>query len=106
MNKPEEKDPKSSNRKPLLRPASPPAWILLIMAAVTLLVLFQGQGTQRDEISQKVFYRALENDQIGTPVNIIGKRVTGSFLEKDDKFPAKSEFTNEQGVPETPKAED
>ncbi len=100
MNKPQDKDPKTPDRKPLLRSASPPAWILLVLLAITLLVLLQGQGVKRDEITQTHFERQIELKNVSQPVEIVGKnRIRGSFLEP----PPKEKRLNDQGELVTPK---
>ena len=115
MNKPQENDSQTPQRKPLLRPASPPAWVLLILLAVTMLVLFNGQGARKSKISYPFFSKQLEQDNILAPVNIVGQRVSGKFKtepeapkEPGDKDGKKEKLNKEFyfTLPETEKAID
>lgn len=86
MNTPQDKEPKTPERKPLLRTGSPPVWLLLLLLAITLLVLMQGQGTDRDEVTQTFFERQVELKNVSQPVEIVGKnRIQGSFIEAPPK---------------------
>lgn len=100
MNKPQENDTSSQDRKPMFRPASPPAWILLILLAVTLLFLLQGQSTKPDTISESHFKKQIEDGNVKQPVKIIGlSKVTGEFKEP----PYKEKREDENGELNTPK---
>ena len=100
MNKPQDKDPKTPERKPLLRSSSPPAWILLILMAVTLLVLLQGQSVKREEVSQTFFERQVSEGNVEHRVEIVGKnKIRGSFVEA----PFKEKTADKNGKLVTPK---
>ncbi len=100
MNKPQDNDPKTPERKPLLRPASPPAWILLVLLAITMLVLLQGQGVKRDTITQTHFERQIQLENVDQPVEIVGKdKLRGSFLEA----PYKEKRRDDNGELNVPK---
>jgi len=100
MNKSQENDPKTPERKPLFRPASPPAWILLILLAVTLLFLVHGQAAKRDVISESHFKRQVDRNNVKQPVKIIGlSKVQGTFKNP----PPKEKREDKQGELTTPR---
>lgn len=81
MNKPQEKEPQDGERKPLLRSSYQPALVLLV-TIIMMVLIFGGNGENRDTITQTHFKRQLENGNVDQPVEIVGKAmIRGTFIE-------------------------
>lgn len=103
MNKPQEKDPKSAERRPFWRPQNVPAVVLMVLVALLILLLFQ-PGTKRDTISQTKFEQLVNQGRIDQPVEIVGKsRIQGNLLKKDGAYPYQEKRPDKSGELNVPK---
>jgi cell division protease FtsH len=106
MSKSQEKDQNNAERKPPARSAFPPAWILVVFLVVaTSLLLIQGQGDKRDEITQTHFERQIAQKRVDQPVEIVGKvKIRGSFIKDGSgRYPYKEKVRDEDGKLNVPK---
>lgn len=106
MSKSQEKDQNNADRKPPVRQAIPPGWVLAIfLVAITSVLLIQMQGERRDEITQTHFERQIQQKRIDQPVEIVGKaKLRGYFLkDKEGRYPYKEKQRDKNGEMNVPK---